>query len=109
MGSDSGFFIGLLQNEIDGVGEFGPVSAFFGECGAAFFWIALSQGGIGLSWDALNHHIYLGWMVAHPRLDMDFLAAGYQSFQYPLLYWPAYTLAVSGASATPRMRRLART
>ena len=29
--------MGLLQNEIDGEGEFGPVGAFFGECGAAFF------------------------------------------------------------------------
>ncbi len=65
-------------------------------------WIALVSipiwfAPMGLSWDALNHHIYLGWMAQHSRLDEDFLAAGYQALTYPYLYWPVYKLAVSGA------------
>lgn len=59
--------------------------------------LSVSDGGIGLSWDALNHHIYLGWIAGSHRLDQDFLAAGYQSFQFPYLYWPAYQLAIHGA------------
>lgn len=60
---------------------------------------ALSDRGMQLSWDALNHHIYLGWTAEHPRFDRDVLAAGYQSFQFPYLYWPVYRLAVGGAGA----------
>ena len=58
--------------------------------------IPLTLGEIGISWDALNHHIYLGWTAEHPRFDRDLLAAGYQSFQFPYLYWPVYKLATSG-------------
>ncbi|MEJ6021468.1 hypothetical protein [Ramlibacter sp. PS4R-6] len=58
--------------------------------------IPLSMGYIGLNWDALNHHIYLGWTAEHPRFGQDWLAASYQSFQYPYLYWPAYRLAAAG-------------
>lgn len=60
--------------------------------------IPLAQGQSSVIWDALNHHIYLGWIAGHPRYDQDFLAANWQTFQYPYLYWPAYKLAVSGAS-----------
>jgi hypothetical protein len=67
-------------------------------CAIAFIWIPVSEGGTTLSWDALNHHIYLGWTAERPRFDRDFLAAGYQSLQYPYLYWPVYKLALSGAS-----------
>ena len=63
---------------------------------AAFIAIPLGLGGIGLSWDALNHHMYLGWIADSPRFDRDFLAASYQSFQYPYLYWPAFKLYESG-------------
>lgn len=59
--------------------------------------VSASAGGIGLSWDALNHHIYLGWSAQAHRLDQDALAAGYQSLQFPYLYWPAYQLAIHGA------------
>ncbi|HEX5572491.1 MAG TPA: hypothetical protein VFX31_13940, partial [Ktedonobacterales bacterium] len=45
-----------------------------------------------------NHHIYLGWTAQHPRFDRDLLAASYQSYQYPYLYWPAYQLMRVGAS-----------
>jgi hypothetical protein len=64
----------------------------------AFVSIPLALGGIGVSWDALNHHVYLGWTAEAPRFDRDFLAASYQSFQYPYLYWPFYKLYQSGLS-----------
>lgn len=67
-------------------------------CAIGFASIPLMLGHIGLSWDALNHHIYLGWTAEHPRFDRDHLAASYQSLVFPYLYWPAYKLAVSGAS-----------
>lgn len=57
-------------------------------------------GGIGLSWDAINHHIYLGWIADRTRFDLDFWAAATQSFQFPYLYWPAYKLYSSGVGAT---------
>lgn len=65
-------------------------------------WLALlaisaSEGGIGLSWDALNHHIYLGWTAQGHRFDQDALGAASQSLQFPYLYWPAYQLAIQGA------------
>ncbi|WP_334190388.1 hypothetical protein [Noviherbaspirillum sp.] len=63
-----------------------------------FVAVPLSLGEIGLSWDALNHHIYLGWVAESPRFDRDFAAASYQSYQYPYLYWPVYKLALMGAS-----------
>jgi hypothetical protein len=65
---------------------------------AAFVSIPLGLGAIGLSWDALNHHVYLGWIADSPRFDRDFLAASYQSFTYPYLYWPFYKLFESGIS-----------
>ncbi len=64
----------------------------------AFAAIPLTLGEIGISWDALNHHIYLGWTAEHPRFDQDFVAAGFQSFQFPYLYWPVYKLAINGWS-----------
>lgn len=60
--------------------------------------IPLALGGIGLGWDALNHHIYLGWIAQQPRFDRDFAAAGYQAYQYPYLYWPVYRLFEAGVS-----------
>jgi len=59
--------------------------------------VPLTQSPMGLSWDALNHHIYLGWIAEHSRFGQDFLAAGYQSYQFPYLYWPVYKLAAVGA------------
>ena len=53
---------------------------------------------MGISWDALNHHIYLGWVADHPRFDRDFLATSYQAYQFPYLYWPVYKLSASGIS-----------
>lgn len=62
--------------------------------------VPLVRGQADIIWDTLNHHIYLGWIVEHTRFRRDFLAAGWQSFQYPYLYWPAYKLAVAGVSGT---------
>lgn len=64
---------------------------------AALVSVPLWFAPMGLSWDALNHHIYLGWMAERSRLGEDFLAAGYQSLTYPYLYWPVYKLAAAGA------------
>lgn len=58
--------------------------------------IPLFFEGLGLGWDALNHHIYLGWTAQQHRFDRDFLGAGYQSFQSPYVNWPVYKLAVNG-------------
>lgn len=63
----------------------------------AFLSVPLVVAPMGLSWDALNHHIYLGWIADRSRLDQDFLAAGYQTLSYPYLYWPVYKLAAAGA------------
>lgn len=60
--------------------------------------VPVVQGQVSVIWDALNHHVYLGWIAEHPRFDRDFLAAGWQSYQYPYLYWPAYKLALAGVS-----------
>jgi hypothetical protein len=63
-----------------------------------FIAIPLFLGHLGISWDALNHHFYLGWSAEHSRLSFDYLPAGYQTYQYPYLYWPVYKLAFAGAS-----------
>lgn len=60
--------------------------------------IPLHHQATELSWDGLNHHIYLGWTAGAHRFGHDFLAAASQSLQYPYLYWPAYQLAAQGAS-----------
>ena len=64
----------------------------------AFAAIPLSLGYLGISWDALNHHIYLGWTAERLRFGQDYLAAGYQTYQHPYLYWPVYKLALAGAT-----------
>lgn len=66
----------------------------------AFISIPVAHGGLELGWDALNHHIYLGWTAEAHRFDLDFLAASWQSLQFPYLYWPAYRMAASGFSGT---------
>lgn len=54
----------------------------------------LSWGGLGWSWDALNHHIYLGYIAEHARWDRDVMAASVQSYQWPYLYWPVYRMSL---------------
>ena len=60
--------------------------------------VPLTLGRIGLSWDALNHHIYLGWVADRARFDQDYMAASLQAYQFPYLYWPVYKLAMMGVS-----------
>lgn len=65
-------------------------------------WLPLNAGYMGWSWDALNHHVYLGMTAQHPRWDLDVLPASNQTYQYPYLYWPVYRLSLwtgSGAHA----------
>ena len=64
----------------------------------AFISVPLTLGRIGLSWDALNHHIYLGWVADKARFDKDYMAASLQAYQFPYLYWPVYKLAMLGVS-----------
>lgn len=64
---------------------------------AALMAIPLATGGIGISWDALNHQVYLGWSAAAPRFELDVLPASYQTYQFPYLYWPLYQLTAAGA------------
>lgn len=64
----------------------------------AFAAIPLTLGEIGLSWDALNHHIYLGWTASGERFGQDFMAAAYQTYQFPYLYWPVYMLSTTTLS-----------
>jgi hypothetical protein len=69
---------------------------------AAVAAIPLQAGVWGWSWDALNHHIYLGLISESPRWHLDVLAASSQGLQYPYLYWPVYRLAelpIDGATA----------
>jgi hypothetical protein len=67
-------------------------------CVLAFCAVPFAMGGLGISWDALNHHIYLGWSAESPRFDRDYLGAAHQAYQWPYLYWPAYKLAMGGFS-----------
>ncbi|MBG6079908.1 hypothetical protein [Rubrivivax gelatinosus] len=53
-----------------------------------------STGYLAWSWDALNHHVYLGLIAESPRWDRDVVAASFQAYQYPYLYWPVYRLAL---------------
>jgi hypothetical protein len=72
--------------------------ALLAALGAAM--LPLGTGHLGFSWDALNHHVYLGLIAEHPRWDRDVLAASVQSYQYPYLYWPVYRLSLlSGSGA----------
>ena len=60
--------------------------------------VPLAYGSLGLSWDALNHHFYLGWTALQPRFDLDVDPAHAQVYQHPYLYVPLYLLASVGAT-----------
>lgn len=64
--------------------------------------VILAAGEWAWSWDALNHHVYLGLIAETPRWHLDVLAASAQGYQYPYLYWPVYRISmlpISGAHA----------
>ena len=52
--------------------------------------LPLLAGEWAWSWDALNHHVYLGLIAEQPRWHLDVIPASYQTYQYPYLYWPVY-------------------
>lgn len=64
-------------------------------CATAAALLAIAPGHWGWSWDALNHHVYLGHIAGTPRWHLDVMAANVQSLQYPYLYWPVAKLAQS--------------
>lgn len=51
--------------------------------------------GKDLSWDVLNHHVYLPFSLLSGRFATDLFAAGPQSYQNPLGYLPFYALLSS--------------
>jgi len=64
--------------------------------------VPLHAGLWAWSWDALNHHVYLGYIAESSRWHLDVVAASVQSWQYPYLYWPVYRLSqmdIGGAYA----------
>jgi hypothetical protein len=62
--------------------------------------VPLCTGSLTWSWDALNHHIYLGMTAEATRWDLDVNAASFQTYQYPYPYWPVYRLSLlSGSGA----------
>lgn len=60
--------------------------------------LPLMAGQWAWSWDALNHHVYLGLIAEHPRWHLDVMPASYQTYQYPFLYWPVYRLSLLDGS-----------
>ena len=74
------------------------ITIFAAVAAAAMPW---ATGYFAWSWDALNHHIYLGMTAEQPRWQLDVVAASFQSYQYPYLYWPVYRLSLmQGSGAT---------
>jgi hypothetical protein len=63
-------------------------------CGVLTALGSLYAGVWGWSWDALNHHVYLGLISEAPRWHLDVTAASVQGWQYPYLYWPVYRLTL---------------
>ena len=50
------------------------------------------------NWDSAQYHGYLGWAFWGDRLSIDLMAAGFQSYQTPYLYFPFHFLIDIGAS-----------
>jgi hypothetical protein len=69
--------------------------------------MTLAEGQIGISWDALNHQVYLGWSADAPRFDRDVMPAAFQTYQFPYPYWPLYKLATGGATGVQAALMLA--
>jgi Glycosyltransferase family 87 len=53
----------------------------------------LHSGFLGWSWDAINHHVYLGLVAQGSRWHLDVIPASTQSYQVPYLYWPVYLMS----------------
>ncbi|MCD2167615.1 hypothetical protein [Comamonas koreensis] len=62
---------------------------------APMFWSAIHVGAV--TWDAFNHHIYLGRQaIEGSRLSYDYFATGSMSCQYPLGYAPLVWMLDNG-------------
>ncbi|MBC7665800.1 MAG: hypothetical protein H7276_18760 [Caulobacter sp.] len=55
--------------------------------------------GKDVSWDVVNHHLYLPFSWVTGRFRTDLFAAGAQSYQNPLGYFPIYALVSLGLPA----------
>lgn len=55
--------------------------------------------GKDVTWDLLNHQLYLPFSLLSGRFETDLLAAGPQSYQNPIGYVPLYLLVRSGMPA----------
>ncbi|MCW7538972.1 hypothetical protein OOT46_14090 [Aquabacterium sp. A7-Y] len=51
--------------------------------------------GKDVSWDVVNHHLYLPFSWLSGRTDADLFPVGPQSYQNPLAYVPFYVMVVS--------------
>jgi len=55
--------------------------------------------GKDVSWDLVNHQLYLPFAWATGRLETDLFGAGPQAYQNPLGYFPLYFMVRAGMSA----------
>jgi len=55
--------------------------------------------GKDVLWDTIHYHLYAGFSALHNRFDLDYFAAGNQSYLNPYGYVPFYLLATSGLTA----------
>jgi len=75
-------------------------SARLVRCGLFLAVVAWSMAaGKDMSWDVVNHHLYLPFSWLSGRYRTDLFGAGAQAYQNPLGYFPLYGLLQSGAPA----------
>lgn len=55
--------------------------------------------GKDMLWDTLDYHLYAGFSALHDRLELDYFAAGTQSYLNPYVYVPFYALVRTGLPA----------
>jgi hypothetical protein len=55
--------------------------------------------GASITWDLVNHHLYLGRNFSQSRLAWDHFAAATMSCQVPWSYWPLALVVESGGGA----------
>lgn len=65
--------------------------------GTVSLWGWTLFAGKDLSWDVLNHHIYLPFSLLSGRFATDLFAAGPQSYQNPLGYLPFHAFLSTGS------------
>ena len=83
-----------------------PAALGVGAIFVALTWAWVMATGQDLSWDGLNHHLYLPFSLMSGRFHTDLLAAGPQSYQNPIGYLPFYLSIVNGLWGDARDTRL---